>query len=162
MVAPGFRPEVAILNRVFRTFTLASIGPRVSSWRKCFRSVATELSPSRTAICSCFNPKPAIAFAFCRCSSVGTKLRGIQALLRREKHESARVGAPLRALLFLLFDRLFARELLTLVPEDRHLRVPARGRHLVCRLLLEKKNFLQTRIELPSKMLQQRFILPQS
>jgi hypothetical protein len=32
-------PEVAIWNSVLRTFAIASAGPRVSSSRKCFRSV---------------------------------------------------------------------------------------------------------------------------
>src|SRR4051812_42753138 len=55
IVAPGFRPDFAIFNSAFRTFAFASIGPRVSSWGKCLRSVTTEPSPRRVAICSCFN-----------------------------------------------------------------------------------------------------------
>src|SRR3954469_4173536 len=82
MVAAGCLPDVAIWNSVLRTFAIASAGPLVSSSRKCFRSVVVERIPTTMAICSCLCPKLASIFTRRRCSSVGTKLRGILAFLR--------------------------------------------------------------------------------
>src|SRR3982750_3368286 len=157
MVAPGFRPDFAILSKALRTFAFASIGPRVSSWGKCLRSVTAEPSPIRVAICSCVTPNPAIDFTFCRCSSVGATLRGIRGLLRIEKHESACVRArPWALLLVPLLLWFFAQRLPALVPEDRHLRVPARGRHLVRHVHHPQSRFRETSLEFPPKVLAQR------
>src|SRR5438067_10093583 len=131
IVAFGFRPEVASLNNVRRTFTCASTGPRTSSWRKCFRSVAVERTPTSAAICSCLRPYPASARTLLRCSGLGSNLRGTGALVFIDHNQSATARARSRLRVVLLFALLWHQLRLAFIPKHAHLRVPAGRRHLI-------------------------------
>src|SRR5437764_412550 len=74
MVAPGFRPEVAILCATRATIRVASASPASSCRRKCFRNVFGERNPTVSAIWSCRKPSAAIDRTSLRSSSFTRKL----------------------------------------------------------------------------------------